>query len=84
MIEGIIEDVVTSTLVEHDKRLPRSFTVTLDQEPFAQLARERMVPPNQTRQTLIVKVMGVSYIVTVRSELDPDDWLPEDFRDMLN
>lgn len=76
MIEEIIEDVLCSTLVEDGKTLPRSFTVTIDQEPFAILARERRVPPNQTRQVLTVQVMGVSYVVTVRSELDPDDWLP--------
>jgi hypothetical protein len=84
MIEDLIEDVVASTIVEDGVRLPRNFTVTIDQEPFAQLLRERQVPPNQTRQTLTVKVMGVSYVITVRSELDPDDWLPMLFSDSLH
>lgn len=84
MIEDLIEDVVASTIVEAGVRLPRSFTVTIDQEPFAQLLRERQVPPNQTRQTLTVKVMGVSYVITVKSENDPEDWLPELFRDTLH
>lgn len=84
MIEELIEDVVASTIVEAGVRLPRSFAVTIDQEPFAQLLRERQVPPNQTRQTLTVKVMGVSYVITVKSENDPEDWLPELFSDTLH
>lgn len=84
MIEDIIEDVVASTVVEADVSLPRSFTVTIDQESFAQLLRERKIPPNLTRQILTVKVMGVSYVITVRSEKDPDDWLPMLFSDSLH
>lgn len=76
MIGEVIEDVLAEAIVEHGVKLPKVITLTIDQEPFAALLREHKVPPNLTRKTFSLKVMGVSYEVIVRSENDPEDWLP--------
>lgn len=84
MIEELIEEELAVTIVEQGRVLPATFTVTIDQEPFAQLLRERRVPPTLTRLDLNFRIMGVSYVITVKSENDPEDWLPELFRDTLH
>ena len=79
-IYAAIEDAVISSLeTDNGVFLPDDFTVTIDDPAFQVLLKglvftntQKPVPP--TLKRILLEIQGRK--VTVRSELDPEPWLP--------
>lgn len=78
--EDLIEDVLMSFLEKETCRLPQAFTVVVPDEQLRWLI-ENDCPPRHYKLVTCVQLMRITldingFSVTIRSEKDPDDWLP--------
>lgn len=74
-IDEIIQNSVEESALE-SPFLPLEFEVRIPDDAFALMQRERKEPPKSKRSVLKFKLDDLQYTITVRSDLDPDDWLP--------